>query len=127
MKKSAPEKGILLIRRRAHTQSTVYTLDGNSLVDFRPFVVLDEMDQIAEKTESDKGQDRQENQCLVILSPTPLTFSEKIFSHPASVSAASCMSRFWSLVETRAYPIFTVKLFQSSSRFSCFSTFFVYA
>ena len=34
----------------------------------------------------------------------PEAWSSKIRSHPASLSASSCNSGFWSRVETRAYP-----------------------
>ena len=35
----------------------------------------------------------------------PLSLSVKMRLHPALLSASSCISRFWSRVETRAYPI----------------------
>src|SRR5215469_6294394 len=35
----------------------------------------------------------------------PLSLSVKMRWHPALLSASSCISRFWSRVDTRAYPI----------------------
>src|SRR6516164_4772775 len=35
----------------------------------------------------------------------PLSLSVKMRSHPTLLSASSCNSRFWSRVDTRAYPI----------------------
>jgi hypothetical protein len=36
----------------------------------------------------------------------PLAWSVKIFSQPSRLRAASGQAGFWSVVETRAYPIF---------------------
>ena len=41
----------------------------------------------------------------------PLLCSEYTFSQPAFSNSANCKSKFWSFVETLAYPIFAISIF----------------